>query len=62
MDYKYYYNNINGQDDYGFKGIDENGYGIKCNKFIYLRHFKNNFKISTFTSNNKRNFALKVIK
>lgn len=33
MDYKYYYNNINGKDDYGFKGIDENGYGLKCNKF-----------------------------
>ena len=33
MDYKYYYNNNNGQDDYGFKGIDENGCGLKCTKF-----------------------------
>ena len=33
MDYKYYYNNINGKDDYGFKGIDENGCGLKCTKF-----------------------------
>ena len=34
MDYKFYYNNVNGQDDYGFKGIDKDGYGLKCNKFI----------------------------
>ena len=33
MDYKYYYSNNNGQDDYGFKGIDKNGYGLKCTKF-----------------------------
>lgn len=33
MDYKYYYNNVNGQDDYGFKGITEDGYGLKCEKF-----------------------------
>ena len=33
MDYKFYYSNDNGQDDYGLKYIDENGYGYKCNKF-----------------------------
>ena len=30
MDYKYYYSNNNGQDDYGLKGIDECGYGMFC--------------------------------
>ena len=34
MDYKYYYDNEGGQDDYGFKGITKDGYGLKCNKFI----------------------------
>ena len=34
MNYKYYYDNDNGKDDYGFKGFDEDGYGLKCNKFI----------------------------
>lgn len=33
MDYKYYYSNKNGQDDYGLKYIDELGYGYKCTKF-----------------------------
>ena len=33
MDYKYYYDNIGGQDDYGLKYIDNCGYGYKCNKF-----------------------------
>ena len=33
MDYKFYYDNNNGQDDYGFKGITKDGYGLKCNKF-----------------------------
>lgn len=33
MNYKYYYDNNNGQDDYGFKGYDEDGYGYKCTKF-----------------------------
>lgn len=33
MDYKFYYSNNNGQDDYGLKGIDENGYGLKCSSF-----------------------------
>lgn len=33
MDYKYYYSNNNGQDDYGLKGIDKDGYGLKCNSF-----------------------------
>lgn len=33
MDYKFYYSNNNGQDDYGFKGITEDGYGLKCNTF-----------------------------
>lgn len=31
--YKYYYSNNNGQDDYGLKCIDENGYGLKCTKY-----------------------------
>lgn len=31
--YKYYYDNINGQDDYGLKYVDDLGYGYKCNKF-----------------------------
>lgn len=33
MNYRYYYSNNNGQDDYGFKGIDKEGYGLKCTKF-----------------------------
>jgi len=33
MNYKYYYDNINGKDDYGLKCIDNYGYGYKCNKF-----------------------------
>lgn len=33
MNYKFYYSNNNGQDDYGLKGIDENGYGVKCTTF-----------------------------
>lgn len=33
MDYKFYYENHNGQDDYGLKGIDENGYGYFCKKY-----------------------------
>ena len=33
MNYKYYYDNKNGQDDYGFKGFTEDGYGLKCTKF-----------------------------
>lgn len=33
MDYKFYYDNNNDQDDYGFKGYDEDGYGYKCTKF-----------------------------
>ena len=33
MNYKYYYENINGQDDYGLKYINEKGYGYKCNKY-----------------------------
>ena len=33
MDYKYYYTNNNGQDDYGFKGVTHKGEGLKCNTF-----------------------------
>ena len=33
MNYKYYYSNINGQDDYGLKGINEKGDGLKCTSF-----------------------------
>jgi len=33
MDYKFYYTNNNGQDDYGLKGITEDGYGLKCTSF-----------------------------
>ena len=33
MDYKFYYSNNNGQDDYGLKGVTENGYGLKCTSF-----------------------------
>lgn len=33
MNYKYYYSNNNGQDDYGLKYIDENGYGLKCTEY-----------------------------
>ena len=33
MNYKYYYDNHNGQDDYGLKYIDDYGYGYKCTKF-----------------------------
>ena len=33
MDYKYYYSNNNGQDDYGLKGVTEDGWGLKCTSF-----------------------------
>jgi len=33
MDYKYYYSNNNGQDDYGLKYVDENCNGLKCTEF-----------------------------
>ena len=33
MDFKYYYSNNNGQDDYGLKYIDNNCYGYKCIKY-----------------------------
>jgi len=33
MDYKFYYSNNNGQDDYGLKYIDENCNGLKCTSF-----------------------------
>ena len=33
MDYKYYYDNDMGQDDYGLKYIDDCGYGYKCTKY-----------------------------
>jgi len=33
MDYKYYYTNINGQDDYGFKGMINEEEGLKCTSF-----------------------------
>jgi len=32
LNYKYYYTNINGKDDYGLKYVDD-GYGYKCDKF-----------------------------
>ena len=33
MNYRFYYSNNNGQDDYGFKGITEDGFGLKCSTF-----------------------------
>ncbi len=33
MNYKFYYDNENGQDNYGLKYIDEYGYGYKCEKY-----------------------------
>ncbi len=34
MNYKYYYNKLpNGKDDYGFKGVTKDGFGLKCTKF-----------------------------
>lgn len=33
MNYKYYYENHQGQDDYGLKYIDDYGYGYKCDKY-----------------------------
>ncbi len=33
MDYKYYNSNNNGQDDYGLKYIDEQGYGLICKDY-----------------------------
>ena len=33
MNYKYYYSNNNGKDDYGLKCIDECGYGLFCKKY-----------------------------
>ena len=33
MDYKFYYSNNNGQDDYGLKYVDEYGNGLKCTEF-----------------------------
>jgi len=32
LDYKYFYSNNNGKDDYGLKCVDENGYGMICKK------------------------------
>ena len=33
MNYKFYYSNNYGQDDYGLKGIDKNGNGLKCTSY-----------------------------
>ena len=33
MNYKFYYSNNNGQDDYGLKGINQYGEGLKCTSF-----------------------------
>lgn len=33
MDYKFYYSNNNGKDDYGLKYIDQYGKGLKCTEF-----------------------------
>ena len=33
MDYKFYYDKQNGKDDYGLKGIDEEGNGYLCKKY-----------------------------
>ena len=33
--YRYYYFNNNGQDDYGFKGVDDCGNAWKCNKYKF---------------------------
>ena len=33
MDYKYYVSNNNGQDDYGLKYINEQGYGSICKQY-----------------------------
>ena len=33
MDYKFYYSNNNGKDDYGLKYVDEYGNGLKCTEF-----------------------------
>ena len=33
MDYKYYYSNNNGQDDYGLKMVTEDGCGLKCTSY-----------------------------
>ena len=33
MDYKFYYSNENGQDDYGLKDFMEDGYNLKCTTF-----------------------------
>ena len=32
-DYKFYYTNNNGQDDYGLKYVSNEGWGLKCNSF-----------------------------
>ena len=33
MDYKFFYSNNNGKDDYGLKYVDECGNGLKCTEF-----------------------------
>lgn len=33
MDYKFYYSNNNGKDDYGLKYIDDYGNGLKCTEY-----------------------------
>jgi len=33
MDYKFYYSNNGGQDDYGLKAVSEDGLGLKCTSF-----------------------------
>ena len=33
MNYKYYVSNYNGQDDYGLKCVDDQGYGLICKDY-----------------------------
>lgn len=33
MNYKYYYELINGKDNYGLKYVSDDGYAYKCNKY-----------------------------
>lgn len=33
MNYKYYYENVNGKDNYGLKYMDKDGYAYKCTKY-----------------------------
>ncbi|MBQ2873189.1 MAG: glucose 1-dehydrogenase [Bacilli bacterium] len=76
MDYKFYYDKVNGQDNYGLEYIDNFGYGYKCNKFKikyppqeqdvqpgmeYLMHPRPIFDNTSYKSSGKLNGKVAII-